>query len=59
LAIERGFEVGSRPWERGDAYVGQQRLSSHAVHGTTVDLVMRHLTKGAGGFQPESDMITG
>jgi hypothetical protein len=47
LAIERGFEVGSRPWERGDAYVGQQRLSSHAVHGTTVDLVMRHLTKGA------------
>jgi hypothetical protein len=37
----------------GDMYVGQQRLSSHAVHGTWVDLVMRHLTKVEGGFQPD------
>ncbi len=37
-----------------DLYVGQQRLLSHAVHGTWVDLVQHHLSEVEGGrFEPD------
>jgi len=38
---------------QGETYVAQQRGPSHAVHGTWVDLVQRHLTAVEGGFQPD------
>ncbi|MDE2970971.1 MAG: DUF5677 domain-containing protein [Acidobacteriota bacterium] len=37
----------------GDLYA-QQRVASHAVHGTWVDLLQRHLTAVDGGFEPKS-----
>lgn len=39
--------------EREKAYVAQQKLPSHAVHGTWVDLVQHHLLKVENGFQPD------
>jgi len=37
----------------GEGYAAQQRLPSHAVHGTWVDLVQHHLTDVETGFQPD------
>lgn len=37
----------------GETYVAQQRGPSHAVHGTWVDLVLRHLKAVENGFQPD------
>jgi len=37
----------------GDQYAAQQRIQSHAVHGTWVDLVQHHLAEVEGGFQPD------
>ncbi len=40
----------------GDTYAMQQRLPSHAVHGTWVDLIHDHLTPvGNKGFRPNPD----
>lgn len=36
--------------EQGQRYVTEQRMGSHAVHGTWVDLVHNHLVKVPGGF---------
>ena len=38
---------------QGEWYTVQQRLPSHAVHGTWVDLVQHHLTEVDKGFQPD------
>ena len=38
---------------RGEWYAAIQRLPSHAVHGTWVDLVQQHLTEADKGFQPD------
>ena len=37
-----------------DAYVSLQRIPSHAVHGTWVDLVLYHLESKSQGFAPDS-----
>jgi hypothetical protein len=37
----------------GDFYVGAQRIASHAVHGTWVDLLLNHLREADGGFAPD------
>jgi len=39
----------------GEWYSLIQRLPSHAVHGTWVDLVQHHLTEVEGGFQPDPE----
>ena len=36
-----------------DAYVSLQRIPSHAVHGTWVDLLLNHLEAKEGGFSPK------
>ena len=36
----------------GPGYVALQRIPSHAVHGTWVDLVKNHLTPKGGGLEP-------
>jgi hypothetical protein len=38
-----------------DAYVLQQRMPSHAVHGTWVDLLLHHLQVRNDGFEPNPD----
>ncbi len=37
----------------GERYAAQQGIQSHAVHGTWVDLVMRHLEIVEDGFRPD------
>ncbi len=37
----------------GEGYAAQQRVPSHAVHGTWVDLVLHHLRDVDNGFQPD------
>jgi hypothetical protein len=36
-----------------DAYVSLQRIPSHAIHGTWVDLLLYHLESKEGGFSPK------
>jgi hypothetical protein len=40
---------------REDAYAGLQRVPSHAVHGTWMDLYKRHLKEKDGKFAPDFD----
>lgn len=38
-----------------ELYLSTQRIPSHAVHGTWVDLILHHLQEGEGGFAPDPD----
>jgi len=42
-----------------DLYVSLQRIPSHAVHGTWVDLALHHLEEKVGGFTPEPKAMFG
>lgn len=40
--------------DQGELYVSLQRIPSHAIHGTWVDLILHHLEAKEGGFLPKA-----
>jgi hypothetical protein len=48
-----GMRERLRAMGEEDRYFAVQRLPSHAVHGTWVDLILHHLEEAPGGFIPD------